>query len=59
MFDILVHIIAFAIWVFFFLAVFSIVLTIFRFIWAAFSSKPSKGAPSSMPWWVWWTSYRD
>lgn len=59
MFDILVHIIAFASWVFFFMAIFSFVVLAIRFIGYLFSSKPSKGAPSSMPWWVWWTSFRD
>jgi hypothetical protein len=59
MLDILAHIIGYAFYVFLFLGIISIVLAIFSVIWAAFSSKPTKGAPSSMPWWVWWTSYRD
>lgn len=41
------------------LGIIGLFVMMFQIILSAFNSKQQKGNSSTMPWWVWWSSYRN
>ncbi len=59
MIDILIQIIAWGMCAVFTLGIIGLFVMMIQIIVSAFRGKPTKVNSSAMPWWVWWSSYRN
>lgn len=59
MIDFLLQIIVWCVCAAFALGIIGLFVMMLQIILSAFKGKQSKGNTSTMPWWVWWSSYHN
>ena len=59
MIDILLQLIVWCICTVIMLGIIGLFIMLIQIILSAFKGKQSKGNSTTMPWWVWWSSFRN